>query len=92
MSLGRQPKSTVLVFGPEVHVTTEGDVISLDEQDYVWVPPIVDKLSVLPTASYPLLRAVPERRRPLKMLLKGLQMLSQSNFIPAVFILGKHCS
>ena len=32
VSLGRQPESPVLVFGPEVQLTTVGEVIPLDEQ------------------------------------------------------------
>ena len=87
VGLGRQPKSEVLVFGPEVHLTTEGEIIQLDDLQYEWVLPIVDKLSVLPT-SYPLLRAIPQHKSPLEMLLKALRMLSQKNFFPAVYILG----
>ena len=76
------------MFGPEVQLTTEGDIIAFDEQEYEWVAPIINKMSVLPT-SHPLLGAIPQHRKPLKMLLKALKRLSQRNFIPAVFVLGE---
>lgn len=88
VSLGRQPESPVLVFGPEVQLTTAGEVIPLDEQEYEWVLPIIERLSVLPT-SHPLLTVIPQCTRPLEMLLTALKKLSQNNFVPAVFILGK---
>ena len=58
VSLGRQPQSEVLVFGPQVHLTVEGDVIEGADQQYEWIRPIVDKLSVLPS-SYDLLEGNP---------------------------------
>ncbi len=87
-TLGRQPNSDTFIFGPTIHVSSDGRTISVQEQEYLWVQEIVECAAVLPTSS-PLLKALPKCREPLHLLLKGLETLTQKNLISSVFILGQ---
>lgn len=42
--IGRQEGSNIYVFGPNLHFYENGDEISNADQEYIWVPEILEKL------------------------------------------------
>ena len=87
-SIGRQPNSDVYVFSPAIEVSKNGKLCSSrDLSEYTWVDDILKQTCVLPTS--PLVQSLPTCRQPLKVLVKGLQTLTQRNFVPSIYVLGK---
>ena len=90
ISVGRQPSSDTYVFGPNLHLSRKGLILSEEEQGFVWVEEAVRYYSVLPSAT--LLQHLPQSSsgNPLESLLLGFKALTQANFGSSVFVLGIH--
>ncbi len=85
-TIGRQRDGETFVFGPTIQLSSSGEIIPDTAQEYEWVPRIIEQGSVIPLASG--IDVIPECRSPLRSLLRGLQLLTQDNYIPGVFVLG----
>ena len=86
---GRQPGSSVFVFGPTLHINCneKGDLLPREQQEYVWVPQIlqhlhrvVNPLTALPNSS---------DDNPLRYVVQGLQNIAGDNVLSGVFLLGR---
>lgn len=87
-SIGRQPDSNIYIFSASIQVSgDDGKLFPLTEQPYIWVDEILQYTSVMPNSQ--LLASLPSCREPLKVLVEGLRMLTQKNFMSSVFVLGK---
>ena len=85
--IGRQEGSDVFVLGPNLQFWKSGKQISREQQQYIWIPYILKKLKVLPSAK-PIID-LPYVKNPLRALLKGLQKITGENFGSALFVVGK---
>ena len=87
---GRQPGSSVFVFGPTLHINDLGDLIPRESQEYIWVPRILHQLHrvVNPLAVLP----DPVSDNPLQYVIRGLQSIAGDNVISGVFLLGGYTS
>lgn len=84
---GRQPNADVFVFGPSLQLDLNGEIIPEEDQQFVWIQEILDKLNrvVNPLPSIP----QPGWANPLHSLIEGMQMVAGDNTISGVFLLGK---
>ena len=76
----------MFVIDPTLQFTSDGKVISKEEQTYVWIPYILKKLKVLTSVSP--ITALSEVDNPLKSVLMGLKKICVDNFISGMFVLG----
>ncbi len=84
---GRQPGSQVFVFSPTLQLDKYGNVIPPDEQQYLWIPHILDKLHrvVNPLPAFPLSLHC----NALQKVIRGIQHLCGDNVYSGVFLLGE---
>lgn len=82
---GCQPDSNVFVFGPNLQLSGEGEPIPLDEQEYIWIPQILDKLHRTVNPIPPLI-SIPS---PLKHILEGLHRIAGDNLPSGVYVLSR---
>ena len=83
---GRQPGSSIFVFGPTLHMNEMGDLIPRELQEYIWVPRILQLLHrvVNPLTTLP----DPGVENPLKYVIEGLQNIAGENALSGIFLLG----
>ena len=86
--MGRQPNSDVYVLGPNLQFFSDGTVVPIEEQIYVWVPRIIKKLKVS-NLLHPL-EKLPSVQQPLAKLMNGIIHIMGENWPSAVFILGMY--
>ncbi len=84
---GRQPGSSIFVFGPTLHINEHGELIPIEQQEYIWVPRIlqqlhrvINPLTVLPDSG---------AANPMRYVVQGLQNIAGDNVISGVILLGK---
>lgn len=82
---GRQDDSDVYVFGPTLQFDSKGDCIPEEQQQYVWIPHIISKLSSVVNP----LPDLPHVQQPLTILVKGLQSVAGDNVISGITLLSK---
>ena len=84
---GRQPNADVFVFGPRLQLDLNGEIIPEEDQEFVWIQDILDKLNrvVNPLPYIP----KPGWANPLYSLIEGMQTIAGDNTISGVFLLGK---
>lgn len=77
----------VFVFGPRLQLDLNGEIIPEEDQEFVWIQDILDKLNrvVNPLPYIP----KPGWANPLYSLIEGMQMIACDNTISGVFLLGK---
>ena len=87
MCLGRQPSSDTYVLGPELQFYANGRCVPVEDQDFIWVPEVIEKLHlhrlISPRDSLPQVSA------PLPNLLRGLCEILGPNAISGLFMLGR---
>ena len=84
---GRQPKSDVFVVGPTLHFSSDGTEIAADDQQYIWVPEIFQKLHS-DKISAPI-DTIPTMSHPLNSLLKSMERISGDNLISTIYMLSE---
>ena len=84
--MGRQPTSNVYVLGPNLQFYSDGIAIPPEEQKFVWVSCIINKLKIS-NILHPV-SVLPDVPQPLSKLMKGLVHVMGSNWPSAVFVLG----
>ena len=84
--MGRQPHSDIYVLGPNLQFFSDGTVVPVEEQKYVWVPRIMKKLK-MSNLLHPLTQ-LPSVQHPLNKLMNGVLQIMGENWPSAVFILG----
>ena len=84
---GRQPGSDIIIIGPELQFSSDGTLIPVEQQEYVWIPEILRKLH-LDKISAPL-STFPNVHHPLRRVLKGMSGACGDNFISALFMLSE---
>ena len=82
---GRQPCSDVFVFGPNFQLTDSGLIISPDDQRFLWIDEILQKLQrplnpLPPIPDYPL--------NHLSTVLTGIRDIAGENVLSGVYLLG----
>ena len=84
---GCQPGSSVFVFGPTLHINEKGDRLPREQQEYVWVPRILQYLHQVVNP----LTALPNSGddNPLQYVVQGLQSIAGDNVLSGVFLLGR---
>ncbi len=84
---GRQPESDVFVFGPNIQLDKHGRTIPSNEQRYLWVPHILDKLHRVVNP----LPMIPQslHGNALQDVVMGIQQLTGENIYSGVFLLGE---
>ena len=84
---GHQPNADVFVFGPRLQLDLNGEIIPEEDQEFVWIQDILDKLNrvVNPLPYIP----KPGWANPLYSLIEGMQVIAGDNTISGVFLLGK---
>ena len=82
---GRQPNSDVFVFSPTLHLDKWDNIIPADEQQYLWIPQILDKLNQVtnPLASTPSIHAAAMHD-----VVRGIKHLSGENVYSGILLLG----
>ena len=87
MCLGRQPSSDTYVLGPELQFYANGRRVPVEDQDFIWVPEVLEKLHlhrlISPRDSLPQVSA------PLPNLLRGLCEILGPIAISGLFMLGR---
>lgn len=86
--MGRQPNSDVYIIGPSLQFGSDGSAIRSDEQTYLWVPRVIQKLR-LNNIMHPI-QALPAVSQPVNQLFEGLHCLTGNNFPSSIFVVGKH--
>ena len=86
--IGRQHGSDVFVLGPNLQFWKTGEAVPPECQQYIWIPYVLKKLDVLPSASP--LTSLPEVRHPLRKVVKGLRRISGENFGSSLLVLGEY--
>ncbi len=83
---GRQPDSNVFVFGPEIQFTSDGQQIPPDQQEFVWIPQILQKLDRVINPLSSLGSRV--LQRPLHHVLHGMDEIAGDNLPSGIYMLG----
>lgn len=81
---GRQPGSDVFVFGPTIQVSLEGQIIPVEDQEYLWIPEIIHKNECIVNA----LQCIPSVPLPLHSVIDGLLNISGKNLPSGIFMIG----
>ncbi len=85
--MGCQPGSDVFVIGETLQFRSNGEIIPPDEQEYVYIPLILEKLGlskmICPIA------ALPSVQHPLHTVMEDIHQVAGDNEICALFCLGK---
>ena len=81
---GRQPGSDVFVFGPTIQVSLEGQIIPVEDQEYLWIPEIIQKNECIVNA----LQCIPSVPLPLHSVIDGLLNISGKNLPSGIFMIG----
>lgn len=84
---GRQPSSDVFVFGPNLQLTDNGIVIPADDQRFIWIDEILQKLQ----RPFNQLPPIPEHSLSLNHLstiVKGMRDIAGENVLSGVYLLG----
>lgn len=84
--MGRQPHSDVYVLGPNLQFFSDGTVIPVEEQTYVWVPRIIKNLKIS-NLLHPITQ-LPSVHQPLNKLTNGILQIMGENWPSTIFILG----
>jgi len=82
---GRQLNSDVFVFSPTVHLDKWGNEIPVSEQQYLWIPQILDKLNQV-TNPLPYIPSTHDNA--LQDVVRGIKHLSGDNVYSGVLLLG----
>lgn len=82
-----QDDDKTYVFGPNLHFDEEGNQIDSSQQDFVWVPEILDRLQC-PINSLEQLPEV-EVGNPLHLIISGFKVILGNNLASGISMLGK---
>jgi len=82
---GRQLNSDVFVFSPTVHLDKWGNEIPVSEQQYLWIPQILDKLNQV---TNPLSYIPSAHDNALQDVVRGIKHLSGDNVYSGILLLG----
>ena len=84
--LGWQPGSNIFVIGEDLQFTDTGDIIPKEQQQFIYIPQIMEKLGMTRNV----LKALPTTENPLKDLIGGFyEVAGDGNKACALFCLGK---
>lgn len=85
--IGLQPDSRTYVFGPKLHFNENGNKIIDAEQEFIWIPEILEKLQ----CPINCLETLPELEdsNPLHFVISGLQKILGENLASGMSMLGK---
>ena len=84
--MGRQPGSEVFVLGPNLLFRSNGAQIASEDQEYIVIPEIIQKLGFGGALS--LVEVLPIVPNPLHTVLNGMRRIAGNNYTCAVFCLG----
>jgi hypothetical protein len=83
---GRQPNSHVFVFGPNFQVADSGDIIPAEDQRFVWIDEILQKLH---RPINPLPPLSDHSFNHLSKIVTGMRTLSGDNVVSGVYLIGE---
>ena len=86
--LGWQPGSDVFVLGETLQFRSTGEIISPDEQQYVFIRLILEKLGMANTIRP--INTLPDIPNPLYTVMEGIHKVAGDNHICALFCLGRY--
>ena len=86
--LGRQPGSDIFVLGETLQFRSNGESIPRDEQEYVYVPYILEKLGLSKSISP--ISNLPDVPDPLYTVMEGIHHVAGDNQTCALFCLGMY--
>lgn len=86
--LGWQPGSDVFVLGETLQFHSTGEIIPPDEQQYVFIHLILEKLGMANTICP--INTLPDIPNPLYMVMEGIHKVAGDNHICALFCLGRY--
>ena len=85
---GRQPCSDVFVFGPNFQLTESGSTIPPNDQRFLWIDEILQKLQRPLNPLPPIPEILPNR---LSAIVTGMRDISGENVLSGVYLLGMLC-
>ena len=88
MCLGWQPSSNIFVLGETLQFCSNGEVIPIDEQEYIFIPLILEKLGM--ARSICPINTLPAIEDPLYEVTRGIHQVAGDNRICALFCLGMY--
>ena len=84
--MGWQPGSNVFVLGERLHFSDDGELIPPEEQEYKFIPFLLEKLGM--SISISPITKIPDVPNPLYAVMDGINHVAGDNRICALFCLG----